>query len=73
MGQLPQLQPHDDFPCFLSLRNLMTMAAIIPISTSVTMIVPALFVIACIISLHFPSQPGGLLILFDEQHIDHPA
>lgn len=42
IGQLPQPQPQEDFPCFLSLYSLRMAAATIPISTRLMRIVPPL-------------------------------
>jgi hypothetical protein len=41
MGQHPQLQPQEDFPCFLSLRILITIQATSAISRRLPTIVPA--------------------------------
>jgi hypothetical protein len=41
MGQQPQLQPQEDFPCFLSFRIRITIPVTSAISAILTMIVPA--------------------------------
>ena len=45
MGQLPQLQPQEDFPCFLSFLILMMIPTMTATRTRLTRIVPALSII----------------------------
>jgi hypothetical protein len=45
MGQLPQLHPQEDFPCFLSFRIRATISTTSPISARLIRIVPALSMI----------------------------
>ena len=80
MGQQPQFPPQEDFPCFLSLRSRTTISATTPISSRLTMIVPALSaIVRSIIShlfgyglndiWHFHIQPTGMLeIDYDEEN-----
>ncbi len=45
MGQLPQLQPQEDFPCFLSFLMLITIPTMTAARIRLTRIVPALSII----------------------------
>ena len=43
IGQQPQLQPHEDFPCFLFFTRLRMMAATTAINIASTRIVPIIY------------------------------
>ncbi len=71
MGQQPQLLPHEDFPCFLSLTICTIIRVTRRIRRILIRIVPALLRSISNIKSHLSCKRCCFLIFLEEQHVNH--